>query len=323
MKNKHLLLLFLLALVIGIALRQAPWRNSLQPMHSLLQIDTTACIRIEVRGVGREDRVFERGDGDRWVLTEGDISIVLQLPQQEALLQTLAGLNVRQLLPTKQPDTLQLGPKECLSVALFDQNGLMESFRIGAERLKGEKTFTAMMLGKHEGVYWVEGALWSLFSKKTDVYRQKEPFYVVWADLNSIEVKTLDSLLMKAAKIDTAQVWALVQTGGTLSAWQVQQWLQGLEGLKHCYYASYFDETHAKEQLFMEITLGTVAATPLVLRFFRLNAPETPDDLSLISKNEYLERPFVLQSSQNPRDFFSISDSTIVYRLMRTPNSAL
>lgn len=322
MKNKHLLLLFLLALVIGIALRQAPWRNALHPVHPLLQIDTLACTRIAVQGVGREDRVFERGDGDRWVLTEGDISVVLQPPQQALLFQTLAGLNVQQLLPTKRPDTLQLGLEQCLSVAFFNRNGPMESFRIGTERLKGGKVVTAMMLGKHEGVYWVEGALWSLFSKKIDAYRQKKTFDIVWADLDSIVVSTPDSLLMEAIKRDTVQAWMLPRTGGILPNWEVEQWLQALDGLKHCYFASYFDETRAKEQLFLEITLGNVAAPPLVLRFFRLNAPEPPDDLSLISKNEYFERPFVLQSSQNPRDFFSIGDSTIVHRLMRMPNRA-
>lgn len=316
MKNKHLVFLFLVALCVGLVLRQAPWCKSQYPKRSLLQIDTTTCTRMEVRQAGREDLVFERGDDGRWLLAEGDLSIVLQLSQQQAILQALAGLDIQRLQPTKRPDTLQLDPEHCLAVTLFNQHGPTESFRVGAERRQNGKLLTALMLGKQEGVFWAEGALRSLFSKKLETYRQRAPFEMDWSEVNRIVVMARDSLPVEMLKSDTAQQWVLAQTGVVLPAHQMQQWFQAVDRLKHCFFADYFDETRAKEQLVLEILMEKTGSTPVMLRFFRLDAPEFPEGWPLSSKKQ-ITGPFVLHSSQNPRDYFSVDDSTIVHQLSK------
>lgn len=310
MKNKHLVLIFVLTVVLGLVLRQAPWRKSQEPRHSLVDIDTGSCTRIAVMTPGEELRSFERSDDGAWLLTEGELGLELSAVQMQPLLSTLAALDVQRLFPTKRPDTLQLAAGQYFELIITQLGRPDEHLRIGAERVQGGTVVTAVILGKQVGVCWVKGALRSLFSQKAATYRDARPFQLFWPELTHIAFANRDSTLLEAFKSDS--VW--MSAGQILPAELPAHWERMLSRLAESKQnADYFDETRASEQLVLAVTVATGHHNLLELRFYNSALLDPPDDPA--------RRPaqvpgYVLHSSQHPHRYFSITDPELIPALL-------
>ena len=117
-----------------------------------------------------------------------------------------------------------------------------------------------------------------------------------------------------------------LQKNDSLSVWQygaisrpddsVRLWLQLLPRLNGSPFADYFDDTRARETLVTRLTLqSNTDAAPLVLRFFYFAPPDLPDDLSNLGTQRHHLSAWVLHSSQNPYNYFSITDTTLLRRI--------
>lgn len=313
MKNKHLVLIFVLTVILGLLLRQAPWRKSQDPRHSLIDIDTGACTRIAVMAPGEELHSFERNDDGAWWLTEGELGLELSPAQMQPLLSTLAALEVQRLFPTKRPDTLQLATGQYLELIITQHGRPDEHLRIGMERTQGGAVVTAVILGKQVGICWVKGALRSLFSQKSAAYRDARPFQLFWQELTRITFANRDSILLEAVKSDS--VW--MSAGQVLPPELPAKWERVLARLAEAQQsADYFDETRANEQLVLAVTVATGFNNLLELRFYSSALLDPPDDPA---RRPARAPGYVLHSSQHPHRYFSITDPELFLALLPRP----
>lgn len=300
-------MIFLGSVLIGWGLRYAPWPRSETPRHSILQIDTAACATVEIRRQGTESFTFERSDGYQWALTQSERTLVVAPEQIDSLLGALAGLSIQQIEHSKRPDTLGLLEGQGLDVVVKTRNGHTERFRIGNQALLEGRPCRYVMLGKHEGIYMAEGRLNWLFPKDWASYRRRRAFLLDTLSLSRLYFESADSTIWSLER-DSLGHWrqiAPLAEGNKLSAPRLIEVLMLMEqGVQ----TDYFDETHARERLVLNVTLFYQNGTTTTLRFYYLKIPDLPDDPRHLPHPQEKINRYVLQSSDKPDLFLAIND---------------
>jgi hypothetical protein len=97
---------------------------------------------------------------------------------------------------------------------------------------------------------------------------------------------------------------------------RVQNWLIKLKQLKGLAFADLFDESQANEYLNTEIQLFLEAEkTPLTLKIYHVKHGHLPEELSEKRTSRRNFCPYVLQSSQNPLNYFEIPDTVLLQQI--------
>ena len=315
MKNKHLVFLFLVTLLIGLAVRKAPWRNYTFFQTTLLKLDTLSVQQITVTRPAQPGIVFLRGDSG-WTADQEERSVNIPTEFAQQMLAILADLQTIRIVKSQRPDTLGFSLSTAIQLRILSLNQSEESLGIGSEVMENGQAATYIQLPRHEGIYLVNKHLRSVFSKSLSDFRNSSIASFPMNKVRSFVVTgpKVDSLTFH--KNDSTASWNSALDGRILSQEQVQNWFALIAGLKDLAYADLFDESHTDETYFGQIRLKIEGAPdPLILKFYQLNRINVPEDLPHHKPDRRQFAPFVLHSSQNPTNYFALPDTSLMRQL--------
>lgn len=317
MKNKHLVFLFLFVLFLGLVSRWLPVHY--QPFFNtkLIKADAAMVNRLIVESPGKPDLTLERFQG-KWLAQQNGRSTSVAPNEVTDMIRLLTEISTFQVVKTSQPDTLGFDPENAVLVSLFQLNSTTETLAIGRESFENGLAVTLIRLPNHAGIYKVPGHLRGLFSRNLDAYR---PGIVLEFDPEAIQkigIQPAGALPVYFQAADSTGQWTTPNNEYTLPAEAVRGWLQQFKRLENNAFADFFDESRTAETLHTSIFLGLDSGKFLTLRFFYVNPPNVPEDLSRVQNMTYQGLPaFVLHSSQNPANYFLLSDTTLATYLCR------
>lgn len=317
MKNKHLVLLFLLTLLVGLAVRRAPWRNSAFFQTNLLKLDTAALQQIQITLPGKPALFLLRGDGG-WTAEQLERSASVPAETTLKMLSALADLRSIRIVKTQRPDTLGFSPDTGIQVSIGQEEHQNETLSIGREILENNQPATFVQLPRHEGIYLVNNHLRDIFSKSLADFRDRTIARFSPTAVQSVAVlgRGMDTILLQRTAV--AETWANPLTGQIHPDDSVQFWLTKLLGLQGLNFSNLFDETYARQNLYAEIRLQLDGQPEsLVLRIFKLNPPNLPEELPTQKPDKRQFAPFVLHSSQNQANYFTLQDTTLLRQICR------
>ena len=312
MKNKHLVFIFSLTLALGLLARRLPWPMSEIFQADLIEVDTSALQSISISRAGNPEMLLERTDMG-WVTEQDGRPVPVSAADMRPMLEVLAHIQTLRIVKTKQPDTL--GLQHPISVKAKWGDGRQELFHIGLQTRENTEPATYIELDNQRGIYLVKKHLRDVFDKNSAQFRRNIALHFAADSISDISFFW--------SRQDSLSTW---KKNDSLSCWErgtrrkprdsVQLWLKLLPRLNGSPFADYFDESRATETLVAGLTLQTQsAAVPLDLRFFYFAPPELPDDLSNLGNQRHHLSAWVLHSSQNPYNYFSITDTTLLRRI--------
>ncbi|MFN0036158.1 MAG: DUF4340 domain-containing protein [Saprospiraceae bacterium] len=315
MKNKHLVLLFLLTLLVGVAVRRAPWRNHTFFQTKLLPTDTSEVRRIEIRAPGQRDLVLMLNDAG-WTAEQGDRSARVPPDISQKMLVALADLRSIRIVKTDRPDTLGFTKSTAIHLVVHYAEHRGEYLSIGRETIEDSQPATFVRFKRHQGVYLAEGHLRAVFSKTLTDFRNAAVIQFNPDDLRGFAVfgQNLDSLSF--LKNDSSGLWENEAKTRAIPHDSVQHWLAKIDRLKQLPFADLFDETHASKTFFAQINLETgKGGEPLSLKIYRLRTPSLPEEMpdSPIDKSQFA--PFALYFSSYPTNYYALSDTALLRQI--------
>lgn len=319
MKNKHLVLLFLVVLTLGL-LRYLPIRYRPVFHNDLIRVDTAAMTRCIVLAPGQPELSIERSETG-WAADQNGRVAPLAATDMAPLLGALAGIRAWQRVKTGLPDSLGFTPDKQVKVQVFDGKRLTEYFTLGHEIAKNNRPGTYLQLPMHEGVYLVEGHLRQLFARSLDDFRPKSVLSVSPAAVRSIGVWGVQAdTVIVFEKNDSLRRWVATKPAYTLSDDSVQNWLEALPRLNGNPFADYFDEGQERDTRMAAFYLRTDDSKELTVQFFALKPPNVPEDLTGLRRQRWHHLPvYVVHSSQNPMNYFAVEDTNLLRFLCVEP----
>ncbi|MBC7777168.1 MAG: DUF4340 domain-containing protein [Phycisphaerae bacterium] len=315
MKNKHLVLLFLLTLLIGLAVRRAPWQNATFFQTNLLRVDTAEVERIEIALPGQHGLVLMRNDAG-WIAEQQDRSAKVPPDVVQRMLETLANLRSIRIVKTDQPDTLGFARANAIDIGVFYAHSPSERLSIGWESIENSQPATFVRLPRHGGIYLVQNQLRAVFSKTLIDFRNAAVIQLNTADVREFSIfgQNLDSLAFQ--KNDSTGNWESTMLTRMVTNDSIQQWLAKIARLKKLPFADLFDESHTNKTFFAQIDLGfSKQAEPLTLKIYRLEATNLPEEMPDTPLDGSQFAPFVLYFSQYPTNYFALSDTALLRQI--------
>jgi hypothetical protein len=319
MKNKHLVLLFLATLAVGLLARRFPWRNVLDFRAELVRLDTAEVIQLSLQIPGQLELLLERSDAG-WVAAQADRSTPVPPTTTDSMLSALASVRSLRIVQSQHRDTLGLSPSQALRVAILCRDGRRETLHFGIERTENGQPATVVELLGHDGIYLAANHLRKVFEKKLNDFRATRV-----ADFDPAAVRAFSILgemrdSVFATKNDSTGQWSLLGQPLEMADDSVKIWLRSLSRLNGLPFADLFDESRAAETLMAHIALECAGqAEPLTFKIFHLAPPNIPEVLPTPMPDRQQFAPHVLHSSQNPNNYFALPDSSLAKRLARGP----
>lgn len=320
MKNKHLVLLFLGVLAIGLVARRLPFWRAERMETSLVQAHPARISRVALSLPGAPELALERG-GEGWLATQDDRSVPVPAGTMDTLLATLEQIRSLRIVKTRRPDTLGLAPGADIGVQIFEAGAPADAFRLGRETTEDGMPATYLALPGHEGIYLVEGHLRRIFLLKMTDFREKNALRFDPDAVSAIRLREKNRPERLWLKNDSLPVWTNADTLLDCPDATARAWLGLLPTLNGLPFADDFDETRAGQHLAAEIVLlGTRAGggLPLTLRLFYVLPPELPEDWAAARRRRDALATWVFQSSQNPGNYFALGDSALARQLCRS-----
>ena len=308
MKNKHIVLIFLGTVIIGLLSRRFPWRMPSMFQTDLIELDTTAVTQISISQPGLSELLFERTDRG-WTVSQNERSLPLAQDAMTPMLSALTSIQSLNIVQTDQPDSLGLEGQRGLQVTVYQAKERLENFTIGRQVLEAKLPATYIRLDGHGGIYLVKEHLRDVFFHRMEAYRKNTLAEFDPATVRSVTVNwPRDTLSMFLQKEDSLECWIAKELGRCVPDDSLQNWLQVIAQLNNLPFADDFDDSRLRQTLHAEITVETIQKEIITLQVHNPAAPEWPKEKSPVS--------WVLYTSQNPRNYFSLTDTTLARRIL-------
>ena len=317
MKNKHLVFLFLFTLLIGLAVRRAPWRDTAFFQANLLKADTAAVQRIDIASPGHHGLILMRNELG-WEAEQQGRSTRVPPDIAQKILAELGGLRSIRIVKTDRPDTLGFSQGTAIKMVVYYSNKETDFLSIGWETIENGQPATFVLLRRHEGIYLAENQLRAIFSKTLKDFRNAAAIKFNTADVRNFSIygQNLDSLCFQ--KNDALGSWVSPLLGRTVSDSSVQKWLVKIASLQKLPFADLYDESHANKTFFTEIKFGLGGQTaPLNLKIYRFKTTNLPEEMPDKPLDRSLFAPYVLYFSQYPTNYFALSDTSLLRQICR------
>ncbi len=317
MKNKHLVLLFLLVLLLGYVGRRLPWCCQ-SDLRSRLVPVPEAVYRIQVSRKGQPDLFLERTAAG-WVAEQEGRIVPVSNDTMKALLEILG--QTTPFTPLKENEGVAAFASASpihLRFSLQDRSEV--SLQLGLDGQDSSGPWTLVRFAQHEGVYRVRGALRGSFERTLDDFRSREllPFSIEQVCRVAWHWPPDSSIFWE--KTDTATQQKALSASPSTSALPFQYWLNAVAQLQNLPFADFFDESREEEWLRLTATLMTCEGRSLTLRFFVLEPPDIPEDIRPLHRQGIRSLPrYVAHSSANPRNYFVLTDAEMGARLCAGP----
>lgn len=317
MKNKHLVLLFLLVLLLGYVGRRLPWRCQ-SDLRSRLVPVPEAVYRIQVSRKGQPDLFLER-TAVGWVAEQEGRIVPVSGDTIKALLEILGQTTpFTPLRGNESAKAFASVPPLHLRFSLQDRAEL--SLQLGLDGQDSSGHWTLVRFAQHEGIYRVRGALRTRFERTLDDFRSREllPFSVEQVCRVALYWPPDSSVFWE--KTDTAAWPKGLDAFSATTTLPLQYWLNAVAQLQNLPFADFFDESREEEWLRLTATLTTCEGQALTLRFFVLEPPDIPEDIHSLRRQGIRSLPrHVVHSSANPRNYFVLPDAEMGARLCAGP----
>lgn len=313
MKNKHLLLLFLITLGLGVLSRNWRWHK---PVESwcLVRIDTSTLSQITLSQPDASEWILDHTDSG-WAIEQGIRTFPVEAARLQPMWDALADLQSLRHIPTRQPDTFGILPGRRWRVTVREVEGRVVTFDLGHQVMEQGKAATYVWLDNDQQLYLVKGHLRNIFFQKMDFFRKANI-----ADLHPDQVKSIfcnwpgDTTLL-LHRHDSLPLWTTSDGLRQVPADSLHDWLLSLRQIRQLPFADDFDESRAARTLRAELILQSTDQAPLRLSLHRLEPPELPEEMP---RNQDIKPrmavAWVLHSSQNPINYFSLTDTALFFR---------
>ncbi|MCC6462250.1 MAG: DUF4340 domain-containing protein [Saprospiraceae bacterium] len=326
MKNKHLIFLFLSVVALGVLIRQVPLQYRSFFRSALIQIDTAGMDQCRIQRSGRPDLALDRTENG-WVAEQEGRSSAVPALRTDTLLSILSAIHSLRTVKTNFPDSLGFSAQNTLRVWVYQETRLVEHFELGTETLEADQPVTFLRLPLHEGVYVVPGHLRQQFNLGLDDLRPQTLVQDVQDPVARFALQTPGTQPVFFEKSVDSTRWVSLDGKIQLSADSVQTWLNQFQRLNASPFADHFDESQANETRLASIRVEHLHGHALLLDFFYLKPPETPEDLSTVHARNFRSLPvYVVHSSENPLNYFAAADTNLVrflcFGLWRPPLTA-
>lgn len=311
MKNKHLVLLFLATLLIGLAVRRAPWRDSTFFQTNLLKLDTAEIQQVQITLPAQQTLFMLRGDAG-WSVEQAERSVAVPSAEIVPILEALAEMRSIRIVKTRRPDTLGFTPGNAIQISITLSDARQEVLSLGWETLENAQPTTFVQLPQHEGIYLVNNHLRNIFTKKLSNFRNSTIARFLPKDVIRFTItgKTLDTLAFQ--KNDSSGVWESTRARHTLPDESIQIWLAKVARINGLGFADLFDDSHTSETTHAQISLALKnQPDPLVLRIYYFQMSGIPEKQSGIPG----AISYVIHSSQNQTNYFELTDTSLLRQL--------
>lgn len=313
MKRKYIFILFVLTLAVGIAIRRAPWSFYTEIEVPVLRLDTAQLTHIAVQHSDGPAWHYQK-DITRWWIEQDGRTTPLPATFADSLLRLLHYLPSLRLLPSgHSQDTLLQNNKNILKISFWYNNKL----KTEAKCLFYNSREALMLLPPQPAVYVVPAQTFQLFAENMSRFRPSGgAFNFPIASLTALRVFCDDTLRLHWEKQDTAGRSTQQQQRLRATQDSIAQWCGQLLRLKQLDFADFFDEEPRVGQLRATVELETQnQMRPLRLRFIAGTGMNMPEDISSVRHLKKIP-PFILHSSQDENNYYSIFDTTLLFQLL-------
>ncbi len=308
MKNKHIVLIFLGTVIVGLLARRFPWRMPSMFQTALIELDTAAVMQISISQPGLPELLFERTDRG-WTVSQNERSLPLPPDAVTPMLSALTNIQSLNIVQTDQPDSLGLEGQRGLQVAVYQAKERLEIFTIGRQVLEEKLPATYIRLDGHGGMYLVKDHLRDVFFRRMEDFRKNTIADFDPATVRSVTVNwPRDSLSLFLQKDDSLHCWMATELGRCVPDDSLQNWLQVIAQLNNLPFADDFDDSRLRQTLQAEITVETIQKEIITLQVHNPASLELPKEKSPVS--------WVLCTSQNPRNYFSLTNTALARRIL-------
>lgn len=312
MKNKHLVFLFLTVMALGLLARfsPVPYRSFFR--KHLLRYDPVAVSRLVLSVPEQPDMALTRTE-NRWIAEQGGRTAVAPAPLVADLLKALSALDTFEHVKTSRPDTFGFEAGYRIGVRFFEGNKLLEDVQLGREERIQGKDYSYVLLPAHEGVYRVPGQLRKVYLRTLLDFRPKTVAEFEPASIKKVFFQTESREPFLYERNDSTERWYCCHGLDSMADDSMQAWLNLFSRLEGSPFADFFDESREDEAQYSRISLEPRHGPAVTLRFFRLSPADLPEDLGLLRELNVRTLPaYVLHSSQNPYNYFSLSDTNLL-----------
>lgn len=298
MKNKHLVLIFLMLVAAVILSRREFGKRERSFQTTLVEVDTTALsLVVFLPADGREFSLSKETSG--WILTDGERSIIADPEPVGKLLTALSRIETRHIAAKNKElwPVYGVDEKQSIRLRLYESGKLIEDFLLGREDFDPEtqSVVSFLRLQGENTVFAVDGFQVMNIGRSFDEYRNRLLLRMKREmDVTDFSWESPDTTLEFSR---TSQGWML--GAEALDSMEVEDYLNIFRNVSGETFADDFDELRSDEYFYRKLSIrGKNIPEPLVITFFR-------DTLG--------KQPYVIRSSQNPRSFF-YSDSSGLYK---------
>ncbi len=316
MKNKHLVLLFIGVLALGLLTRRLPWPAKKFFQTDLIALDTASVTRISILQNGQPELSLDRSEPG-WVVTQELRSLAVRQDDIAPMLEALSAVRSLRIVKTNFPDTLGFAEANRLQVVVFQDNKMLEQFEIGNLSLENSQPATFFRLLPHGGIYLVQKHLRPSFAKTFDDFRLKTVAAFEPAQVRAVAVENSTLLPVFFQKNDSLARWETPEKL-TYPDDSMQIWLALFSRLNGAPFADFFDESRAQETQAGKITLHLLSSDSLVFRIFHEKTPDLPEK-NFPPKIKFLP-PYIFHFSQNPANYFALPDKPFVHQIFLEPS---
>ncbi len=319
MKNKHLILIFLCTLILGLLAKYAPWFKSDHFQVDLVRVKTVDLQRLAISLPGKSELVLESSD-EGWVASQDDYAIRTPDSTVAPIMAALAQIRSLKIIHSDQRDTMLLLPAQSVHVEVRLKNGHRESFEIGREIWLQKQAATYIEIDRHEGIYLIDKHMRTVFTKSIDDFRNKTVLSFSGEKLRTFHIVRPGIDTVYFQKPDTSHLWYGSTAGQLVLPGPLQQWINKLLELNNLPFAAHSDEMMSADNLAASISLGVKdLEEPILIQIFNVRSKTTPERSLGRSKAHKNLPHYIVQSSQNNYSFFAIPDTLMAHGLWSGP----
>lgn len=309
MKNKHLVYLFLLVLALGVLSRYDwPFRRFFQTR--LVRLDASEVDWISVQSPTGFDLQLNNTENG-WVAIQDAQNYRAADSSVLAWMQTLLDLKSIRRVAEKEAFMLD----SALTVQLRARTGRIFKLKIGKSIAWNEDRACPVEIDPHVGRYWTSGDLYGMLFPKPQQFRQKGLWKWPSRAIRGLFL-AMDTLKIAYTR-DTSGQWLENQNVVQDSA-AFAQWLKTLDELNATPFADNFDPATHPGARMAQLQVASQADTAQ-LDLYHVQRPELPEQWSDFPDHRPLHARYFLHSSQNPGNYFAITDTALLRRFLGGP----
>jgi hypothetical protein len=295
-KNKHLVWIFLVTLVLGGMLaRFWPFGRSTALQRPLLQVDTAQAVALNVLAPGYPPYSLHR-EAVGWTLLVDNRVLPITAQQAATMLGAAAKVNSIQVFRSRHPDSVGLAPGQYLLATWTLADGRRHGLHIGKETDEG----TWVQLPGQQAVFLAAGRLRSKLAVDVRQFRNAAIWPWPLPDTDSFALWRADTLMASWCR----------ERGDTIPGW-----LARLAPSAPLPFADFFDETRATRMEALRIELFR-RDTPATLTLYQWEPANLPEALQGLRPIGHALAPYVWHSSANPLNYFAMRDTLLIGPLL-------